>query len=299
LGLPLARRLAELLGGTLTLTSEPGIGSTFAVTLPTRYVPPEKGAAPLEWTTEPGKLPLLVIEDAPDVQYFYEKILKNSPFHVCPASSVEDAVRALETMHPAAIVLDLVLAGTAEWDFLIRLKRDERTREIPVVVVSALEEREKGLALGADAYLVKPIKRRTLIETLTGLHAEGPAALRVLTIDDEEAARYIVRQCLPGPLFDVSEASSGAEGLSRARADRPDVILLDLIMPDMTGRETLEQLLADPVTRDIPVVIATGAALVDDEKRALLRHASAVVLKENLSRHTLQDVVRTALGRTV
>ncbi len=299
LGLPLARRLAELLGGTLTLTSEPGVGSTFAVTLPARYVPRGKVEAPVAWTPEPGKLPLLVIEDAPDAQDFYEKTLKNSPFQVYPASSAEEAIAALETMHPAAIVLDLVLAATPEWDLLIRLKRDDRTRAIPVLIVSALDEQEKGLALGADAYLVKPVERRTLIETLTGLRAAAHTAVRVLTIDDEEAARYIVRQCLPGPAFDVSEASGGEEGLLLARADRPDIILLDLIMPGMTGRDALQRLQADPATRDIPIVIATGADLEDEERQALLGYAVAVVLKGNLSRQTLQDVVRTALGRTL
>jgi signal transduction histidine kinase/CheY-like chemotaxis protein len=298
LGLPLARRLAELLGGTLTMTSEPGIGSAFAVTIPAKYAAREKAAAPVEWIPEAGKLPLLVIEDAPDSQYFYEKILKTSPFQVYPVCSAEEANAALETMHPSAIILDLVLAGTPDWDLLIRLKRDERTREIPVVIVSALDEQEKGLALGADAYLVKPVERRTLIETLGGLRGEAHMAVRVLAIDDEEAARYIVRQCLPGPAFDVSEAASGEEGLRRARAERPDVILLDLIMPGMTGREALEQLQADPETRDIPIVISTGAALEDQETVALLRQAAAVLLKGNLSRHTLQNVVRTALGRT-
>jgi CheY-like chemotaxis protein len=202
-------------------------------------------------------------------------------------------------MRPAAIILDLVLAGAAEWDLLIHLKRAERTREIPVVIVSALDEQQKGLALGADAYLVKPVDRRTLIETLSGLRSRAGQAVRVLAIDDDEAARYIVRQCLPGPGFAVSEAASGEEGLHRARTERPDVILLDLIMPGMTGRDALEQLGADPGTRDIPIVIATGAALEDHERQALLRHASAVLIKENLSRDTLQDVVRSALGRTL
>ena len=180
--------------------------------------------------------------------------------------------------------------GAAEWDVLIRLKRAERTREIPVVIVSALDEQQKGLALGADAYLVKPVDRRTLIETLSGLRARTGQAVRVLAIDDDEAARYIVRQCLPGPAFDVSEASSGEEGLHRARTERPDVILLDLIMPGMTGRDALELLGADPETRDIPIVIATGAALEDHERQALLRYASAVLMKGNLSRDSLQDV---------
>jgi len=297
LGLPLARRLAELLGGALTLTSEPGVGSTFAVTLPAKYVAREKAAAPVDWTLEPGKLPLLVVEDAPDAQFIYEKILKTSPFQLYPAGSAEEAIAALETMRPAAIVLDLVLGGTAEWDLLIRLKRDERTREIPVVIVSALDEQDKGLALGADAYLVKPIERRGLVDTLTGLCARSHTTVQVLAIDDEESARYIVRKYLPEPAFDVSEASSGEEGLRRARAERPDVILLDLIMPGMTGYDALVQLQADPETHDIPVVITTAAVLEDLEKQALLRHAAAILLKGDLSRQSLQEVVRSAAGR--
>ena len=118
LGLPLARRLAELLGGTLTLTSEPGAGSAFAVTLPARYEGP-RAAARVEWAPEPGKLPLLVIEDAPDARVMYERILRDSPFELCPPCPADEVMAALGTLHPAAILLDLVLAGPG-WDLLIR-----------------------------------------------------------------------------------------------------------------------------------------------------------------------------------
>lgn len=299
LGLPLSRRLAELLGGQLTIDSELGVGSTFSFTLPRTYSAPGASDPPFEWRPDAAKQPLLVVEDAPDAQFLYDKIFKSSAFQVYPAYTVEQANDALEEMVPAAIMMDLVIGGEEAWDFLIRLKRDDRTRQIPVVIVSALAQQEKGLALGADAYLVKPVDRRTLMDTIAGLHARTRPVVRVLTIDDEEMARYLVRQCLPIPAFEVTEASTGEEGLRLAREDHPDVILLDLIMPGLGGKATLAELHSDPLTRDIPVVISTGVELQDHEERSLLEQATAILRKRNLSRATLSGVVRQALERGI
>jgi signal transduction histidine kinase/CheY-like chemotaxis protein len=299
LGLPLSRRLAELLGGSLTVVSEPGMGSTFSLTIPTMYRSAGPFEPKFEWNPDPSRLPLLVIEDAPDDQFFYEKIFRTSSFQLYPAYTSEQAEEALRVCDPVAVILDLVLGGEEAWELLLRLKRDERSRNVPVIIVSALAHQEKGLALGADAYMVKPIDRRALIDTINGLQARTRSAVRVLTIDDEEMARYLIRQCLPGPAFEVTEAASAEEGLQRARADRPDVIVLDLIMPGLDGRGALAELRRDPMTRDIPVVISTGAELEDDETRRLLQQAAAILPKRNLSRATLPGIVRQALVRTV
>jgi CheY-like chemotaxis protein len=201
---------------------------------------------------------------------------------------------ALDTIVPAAILFDIVLDGEHAWDTIAALKRGQATKDIPLVVISALPERERGLALGADAYLTKPVERRALLETLTGLHARRQKALRVLTIDDEEVARYLVRQCLPPPMFDVIEAPGGFAGLTCASEARPDVILLDLIMPGMDGREVLKELAADAATGDIPIVILTSSALEANERDQLLQHAAQVLSKANLSRETLGDAVQAA-----
>src|SRR5262249_60812001 len=139
--------------GCLTVTSEPGTGSTFSLTIPIRYRggPTEPK---FEWTPDPSRLPLLVIEDAPDDQFFYEKIFRTSSFQIYPAYTSAKAEEALRVCDPVAVILDLVLAGQEAWELLIRLKRDDRSRNIPVIIVSALSQQEKGLALGADAYLV-------------------------------------------------------------------------------------------------------------------------------------------------
>jgi signal transduction histidine kinase/CheY-like chemotaxis protein len=294
LGLPLSRRLAEVLGGTLTVVSEPDRGSTFALAIPVRYATPDTRSAS-EWKADPARSPLLILEDAPDDQYLYDKIFRLSPFQIYAAYAVPQAEEALQMCRPAAIIMDLVLGGEEAWEFLVRLKRDERTREIPVVIVSAVARQEKALALGADAYLVKPIDRRALIATVSGLQARTRPAVRVLSIDDDQMSRYLVRQCLAEPVFEVIEASSGDEGHRRARADRPDVILLDLIMPEKDGRETLDDLRRDPATSGIPVVICTGVELDAEETRGLLQRASAILSKRNLSRTSAPAVVREVL----
>jgi signal transduction histidine kinase/DNA-binding response OmpR family regulator len=298
LGLPLSRRLAELLGGTLTLQSEPGVGSVFTVTLAANYGAARPASPPVEWTRDPDRLSVLAIEDSAEAEFACDRMLKGSPFQPLTVGSIGEADAVLETVAPAAILLDLVL-GQEAWDFLIRLKRDQRTRHVPVVVASLLESREKALALGADAFLVKPIERATIVETLNGLHARMHPPIRVLVIDDEESARYLIRRCLPLPGFEVIEVPDPLDGHRRARADQPDVIVLDMVMPGITGPQLLIELSADPLTARIPVVIVTGASLTDAEKRTLGRSASAILLKTDLSRHTLPDIVRTALGRAI
>jgi len=299
LGLPLSRRLAELLGGSLAVVSQPGVGSTFSLTIPITCPSPGVPEPRIDWTPDPSKLALLVVEDAPNDQFFYEKIFRTSPFQIYPAYTSAQAEQGLRVCDPVAIIMDLVLGGQEAWEFLIRLKRDERSRNAPVIIVSALALQEKGLALGADAYLVKPVDRRILMDTINGLQARTRPAVRVLAIDDEAMARYLVRQCLPVPAFEVTEAASGEEGLERARAEHPDVIVLDLIMPGFDGRRALAELRQDPATRNIPVVISTGADLAVDEARALLKQVSAILPKRNLSRATLPGIVRQALERAV
>ena len=298
LGLPLSRRLAELLGGTLTVTSEPGVGSSFVLRIPAQLREPSVDAIEtFVWEAEPGRLPLLVVEDAPDAQYFYEKVLRSSAYQVYPAYTLHDAERALSRIVPAAIILDIVLGHERTWDLLIRLRRDPAKRQIPILVVSAVPERDKALTLGADAYLEKPVDRRVLLDTLTDLHVRTVPAVRVLVIDDEEVARYLVRQCLPLPLFEIIEADGAEVGFSRAREHRPDVILLDLVMADGDGRDVLRRLRGDPITREIPVLIVTSQVLDPAERLLLLQQSDAVVSKAELSRTALCDAVRLAATR--
>ena len=298
LGLPLSRRLAELLGGGLTLTSEPGLGSTFTLRVPARYNAPRPMAdAPFTWESEPGRLPLLVVEDAADAQYFYEKVLRSSAYQIYPAYTLHEAEVALQEMTPAAVILDVVLGPEDVWSLLVRLRRDERTHQTPIVVVSSGAYSEKALALGADVFLSKPVERRALLDALTSLQGRTVRPLRVLSIDDEEVARYLVRQCLPAPAFEILEAEDGRTGIARAEAEQPDVVLLDLMMPGMHGWQVRQALSDSPRTRKIPVIILTSQVLDDPEREAREHGVSAILSKQNLSRATLGPAVQAAARR--
>ena len=239
LGLPLSRRLAELLGGTLTLQSESGAGSVFTVTLPANYVAARPAAAA---GLVDGRRRSTAGAHARRRAGRGAGLRADVEGLTLPAAT--GTIRCAKPTLPSTAWRPPPSSSTScsadeAWDFLIRLKRDHRTRHVPVVVASVIDAREKALALGADAFLVKPIQRATLIETLTGLHARMHPPIRVLVVDDEESARYLVRRCLPAPGFEVIEVADANDAVRRASTDAPDVILLDLVMPAMSGHELL------------------------------------------------------------
>jgi len=174
------------------------------------------------------------------------------------------------------------------------MKEGAATSNVPILVVTTVGDQGKGLALGADAYCVKPVERQWLLEKLKLLVWPDPAK-KVLIVDDEEVSRYLFRGFLADTPYVPIEAGNGREGLLRARLEQPRLIFLDLFMPEMTGFEVLDQLKADPVTRDIPVVISTLKVLEEDERDQLTGKALAILPKGDLTR----EQVLTFLGQAV
>lgn len=288
LGLPLSKRLAQLLGGSITVASTLGAGSTFSLTLPLVFRDPITAAT---IRLEPGRLPVLIVEDSDEDMLLYERALMGTRYQVVPTRSVSTARAALDAMRPAAIVLDVRLQAEHSWELLARLTREEETKDIPVVVVSTVDDRRKGFALGATAYLVKPIQRDLLIGALDS--ATQPAsALKILSIDDEEAFRFIIREML-GSMFEVRSASSGTEGIEAARERPPDLVLLDLQLGDMEGADVYEALKASAVTAGVPVVVVSSQPITEADRTRFGEHG--VLPKSQLSRERLVAAIRAVL----
>jgi len=292
LGLPLSKRLAELLGGHIAVQSRLGEGSTFSLTIPLVFRDATSGLA--SQVVEPGRLPVLLVEDADEDALLIERALGGTPFQPLRARTAEAAEALLQAVRPVAIILDIRLYGNDSWDFLARLKRDPATASLPVIVVSTLDDERKGYALGADFYCTKPVDADVLVRHLGEL-AGAAAALRVLTVDDQEASRFIVRQMLNDRGHQVIEASSGRDGLALAHRDSPGVILLDLQLTDMTGFEVLDRLRADPKTAGVPVVIVTSQRLTENDQ-SRLSSASCVLSKSRLTRDSLRKAITRAVG---
>jgi signal transduction histidine kinase/CheY-like chemotaxis protein len=300
LGLPLSRKLAELLGGQLDVVSAPGVGSTFSASIPAVYqglAGDEPGNLSDGWTPDLSREQVLVVEDAPEALLVYDRFLRGTRWQVLPARSLREARQALAQVTPAAIILDIVLRGEDTWRLLAQLKENEATRRLPVIVVSTIDDQRKGLALGADEYALKPVERQWLLERLERLTSSRRAVLRALLIDDDAQARYTLRRYLEDHAWQVVEAASGAEGLRLARAERPGVVFLDLVMPGLDGAKVLAALRAEPITRDVPVIISTSRSLERADVESLTRLGATMLPKALLAGQDAPVRVHEALVR--
>jgi signal transduction histidine kinase/CheY-like chemotaxis protein len=298
LGLPLARHLTEMLGGTLTVRSTPGQGSTFTVTIP-RVHPEVKemnGLAERGQKLDPARAPVLVLEDDRQTLFLYEKYLERSGFQVLAVRTVEDARRTVQRVRPAAMVLDVMLEGETSWNFLAEMKTREDTRDIPILVVTITDREQKARALGADEFWLKPVESTQLLRKLGELAHRGPVE-RILIIDDDEVHRYVLKQLLKDTPYLLMEAAGGLEGVRLAREKAPHLIFLDFLLPEMTAFDVLDELKADQRTRDIPVILQTAHELKEDERTRLAQETAAILAKHTLSREVAISRIRDALSK--
>ena len=289
LGLPLCRRLTALLGGSIALESELGQGSTFTATIPLRYSEAieEAALADEQLQVDAARIPLLVVEDQPETQLYYEKILRGTAYAAIPARTLRQAKDALARARPAAILLDVVLGNESSWRWLGELK-SAASDAPPVIVATSLDDPRKGYGLGAEAYLEKPVARPQLLEALNRL-----TGAKILVIDDDPAARYTIRRLLDQGAWHVLEAADAREGLRAASAMRPALIVLDLNLPDRRGEEVLAELQTLDETRAIPVIIATSEELPAGQRARLVERAAAVFSKREMDREGFARVLAT------
>ncbi|MGB9423554.1 MAG: ATP-binding protein [Candidatus Acidiferrum sp.] len=296
LGLPLSRKLAQLLGGNVYVKSQLNVGSTFFAAIPIRY----EGASEVVYVPDvtreldATKLPVLVVEDSREALFIYEKYLKGTEFQVVPAHDLSEARKALEMFKPIAVLLDALLQGEHSWQLLQDIKENPATKDIPVLVVTIVENEKKALALGATGFHAKPIDRGWLLNQLRSIVAEEQE--RILIVDDDEISRYVVKNLLANRGYRLLEANGGNEGLRIARENKPRLIVLDLSMPDISGFDLLDILKQDSATKDIPVVIYTSQQL-ESHQRERLHAAVDIVSKETGSREQTGTRFAEALVR--
>jgi signal transduction histidine kinase/DNA-binding response OmpR family regulator len=274
LGLALVKKLAELHGGSVWVESELGTGSRFHVALPL--------AAPLTSQAARSAPLVMVVEDNEGAAMLLSTFLTRAGFAVEVVGEGRTALERAAKLRPSAITLDVMLPDVDGWEVLRRLKDAPETRDIPVQVISVMDDRALGLALGADDYLVKPVRREALIGFMRrhGLRPQGVGRerVKVLAVDDDEASLELIKENLE-PEFAVAALNVGAEALAVARRDQPDFVILDLMMPGMNGFEVAAALRADPLTRHIPILVSTGKDLGPEEKARLSGNVTAVMKK--------------------
>ena len=283
LGLALVKRIAELHRGSITVESELEKGTRFIVQVPQDAFDGQGSHdAQAERDPEPtsGRPLVLVVEDDDDAIDILREHITRAGFDVVVARDGEDALVKAHRLRPAAITLDVILPTIQGWDLLSRLKLDEATRQIPVLVVSVVDNPSLARALGAVDYLVKPVDPTVLIGILEGLldgRARPPA--RILAIDDSQEQLELLAGHLGDAGFTVDVSADGAAGLELARTRAPAAILLDLMMPGLSGFEILKALKAEPSTRNIPIIVVTAKELSAEDREVLSGQTLAVLAK--------------------
>jgi PAS domain S-box-containing protein len=283
LGLALAREIVQAHHGRIGFESVEGEGSTFWFELPAA----RHGAT--------GRARILVVEDDPAAAALMTEYLGTNGFEIEVVASGEDALERAVEDPPALVSLDIKLAGALDgWEVLTALKANPETASIPVVVCTAGNGHQEAAAFGAAEFLVKPFSAARIREVVAGLI---PSRGSVLVADDDENVRVLVREALAAEGHEVTEAVDGEEALALLRARRPDVIVLDLVMPKLDGFSVLEQIQDDPETRFLPVVVLTGKELSDEERTFLRFRAFSVLQKSSSSPGELRRLVGEAMAR--
>jgi len=297
LGLALTKRFALLHGGDVRVTSRVNQGSIFTLTLPARQ-PAAHAAEPV---LEPAKNghgggPLvLVVEDDPAAAELLTRQLVDAGYRTQVARTGIDALDKARRLQPAAITLDIILPEVDGWEVITRLKSDEATSGIPIVVVSVVDNPELGISLGAIDYFVKPVDAKLLINRLNRFHLErspGQDEVRVLVVDDEPANRAWLAKTLEPAGFTVVPASGGREAIQLAKSTRPDFILLDLMMPEVTGFDVVEALRADEATREVPIMVLTATNLTEADKRLLNGRVSQILSRSSVANTDIVGLLR-------
>jgi signal transduction histidine kinase/DNA-binding response OmpR family regulator len=303
LGLVMVKMLAELHGGAVAVESALGDGSCFTVWLP---IPIAEETFHVSGATRAvrmadeamGDRVALVVEDDPKAADLIRVQLEAEGFRVLIAANAKDAMAMALNQPLSLVTLDIMLPNTDGWEFLTQLKKLPEMRRIPVVIISIVADRNRGFALGAAAVMQKPVSRQALVESLVELGllpVSSGKSLNVLVVDDDPKAVEQTAVRILGMASTVLRAYGGAEAIETARRELPDVIILDLMMPDVSGFDVVEALQSDPATSRIPIVIVTAKTITSEERAKLSVTVAGILEKAHFDTSRFTAEVRRAM----
>lgn len=294
LGLAITRKFCQLMGGAVSVSSVPGEGSLFTVRLPS--VIEESLAIAAESESKEGSAgTVLVIDDDPAARAITRRVLAREGYHTIEAADGESGLALAKEKHPDLITLDILMPGMDGWAVLAGLKADAKLAKIPVILQTILEDRNLGFALGASEYLTKPIERKKLA-ALVKRYVPTPSSGSVLVVEDDAPTRTLLHRALTKAGWSVTEAENGRVALECIAQERPALVLLDLMMPEMDGFEFLDALRRTETKDAIPVVVITAKTLTDEDRRRLNGGVERVVQKHALDSQALLHEIRALVG---
>jgi len=282
LGLAITQRLVELHGGELGLESEPGSGSCFYFTLP--FVQSAEPRPEQETGQKSGGATarILVIEDDRTAATLLETQLVSAGYEVILCTKPDEAVKMAADLQPSAITVDIVMKPINGWQVLTALKSDRRTAQIPVIVVTVVDQPSTGALLGADEYIVKPVQKLVLLSAVDRcLSRSGHTGSRsVLIVEDHPPTREFIAESLMHRGYIVDVAVDGAAARARIAKGLPELVILDLILPDVSGFELLAEWRGNPSTAQLPVFVMTSKELTSAEREYLQANSLALLQKK-------------------